>query len=410
MGESILKSIGVYLRYIKEHGMYAVMKVIAYKLLNNIINCIILFCVFIKPLKNTIVITSHNDFDNNGGVFYEWLLQHGYNNKYKIVWLLKHIDSKPSDLPENVECYSVYMPSIKRNYHICTAKYFLADDKITDKVRSKQVSIYCTHGMGSLKNVHGRIFIPTSVDYVLSPAASYVPIVAYQFSMRYPNDKFISLGYPSNDPLYIKDKSELNKITTQKFSKIIIWMPTFRKTEGYGRVDFTRKYALGIPLLDDMNQYINLNNILKDYNMLLIIKLHPNQDVADLKITNMSNICILTASDLVKKEINAYKLIRATDALISDYSSVAGDYLHLDKPIAYVFEDIEEYKLGLISDDLQKYTAGNYIYNFDEMVNFIKMIYEEIDLYKEQRHRLRDFIFEYKDGNSCARLAKFLNL
>ena len=65
MGESILKSIGVYLRYIKEHGMYAVMKVIAYKLLNNIINCIILFCVFIKPLKNTIVITSHNDFDNN---------------------------------------------------------------------------------------------------------------------------------------------------------------------------------------------------------------------------------------------------------------------------------------------------------------------------------------------------------
>ena len=28
-----------------------------------------------KPLKNVIILESHNDFDSNGGAFYEYLLQ-----------------------------------------------------------------------------------------------------------------------------------------------------------------------------------------------------------------------------------------------------------------------------------------------------------------------------------------------
>ena len=201
--------IKVYVRQVKEHGIFNAIKIFSLRILNLLLNYIILIFVHNRPLKNTIIIASHDDFDNNGGVFYDWLIKHKYNQKYKIVWLLKHMDSLPVSLPQNVECYSIYMPSFRRNYHICTARCFLADDKITDKTRKNQISIYCTHGMGSLKSPKGRIFIPNSVDYILMPAKTYMPIVANAFSMTYPNKKFISLGYPANDYMYCNNDTAL---------------------------------------------------------------------------------------------------------------------------------------------------------------------------------------------------------
>ena len=45
---------------------------------------------------------SHNDFDSNGGAFYNYLIQNEYNKKYKIVWLIKHKESLNVQLPKNV--------------------------------------------------------------------------------------------------------------------------------------------------------------------------------------------------------------------------------------------------------------------------------------------------------------------
>ena len=81
-----------------------------------------------KPLKNIIVIESHNDFDCNGGAFYDFLIENEYNKKYKIVWLLKHPDKKPGKLPSNVECVSLFKPSIKKDYYNVIAKYFTSDN------------------------------------------------------------------------------------------------------------------------------------------------------------------------------------------------------------------------------------------------------------------------------------------
>lgn len=403
--------IKVYVRQVKEHGIFNAIKIFSLRILNLLLNYIILIFVHNRPLKNTIIIASHDDFDNNGGVFYDWLIKHKYNQKYKIVWLLKHMDSLPVSLPQNVECYSIYMPSFRCNYHICTARCFLADDKITDKTRKNQISIYCTHGMGSLKSPKGRIFIPNSVDYILMPAKTYMPIVANAFSMTYPNKKFISLGYPANDYMYCNnDISELLKITIDTFRKVVIWMPTFRKSVMSCRNDSSKDTPLGIPLIMSFKEYLDLNEWLKSHDMLMIMKLHPNQILEDLKIKTLSNVIILTHRDMKKKEINLYKLLSATDALISDYSSAAGDYLHLDRPIAYVFDDINEYKIDLISDDIEQVTAGDFIYNLSDMFDFLNDVYSDIDCYSEKRHKLRDFIFEYKDGDSCNRLAEFLKL
>jgi len=47
---------------------------------------------------------------------------------------------------------------------------------------------------------------------------------------------------------------------------------------------------------------------------------------------------------LEKKQIKLYELIGISDGLLSDYSSVAVDYLLLDRPLGYVLADYNIYK------------------------------------------------------------------
>lgn len=395
---------------VKEHGIIESLKIICIRGIDMLFCSIIKLFVRNKPLKKTIILASHNDFDNNGGAFYEYLIANRYNKKYRVVWLCRNSQYIPKRLPENVVCYPWHTFKWQRYMEICTAKYFLADDWIQEKVRAEQMSIYCTHGIGGLKNVHGKIRIPKSVDYILASTNGYNPILAYQLSVSYPNKRFVSLGYPADDLLYSDDKSELQKITTQKFKKIVLWMPTFRKFKWGNRFDGTRSQPLGIPLVSNLDEYNKLNDLLKELDILLIIKLHPMQDISSISISSLSNIEILDGEIVKEKRIDNYRLMRCTDALISDYSSAAGDYLHLDKQIAYVFDDIDEYRLGLICENLEDHTAGDFIYSIKDMKEFLRKVHLEDDKYKMKRERLRSRIFEYSDGNSCKRLAEFMEL
>lgn len=363
-----------------------------------------------KPLQDIIVIESHNDFDCNGGAFYDFLIKNGYNKKYKIIWLLKHPENKPNDLPYNVECVKMFSPSLKKDYYNVVAKYFTFDNTILKKYRSEQRFFYLTHGCGGLKNVKGLININNDIDYALLQSENYAPIQAEQYSMLYPSKKIVYLGYPAHDVMYNADGEEIKKITSKEYKKKIIWMPTFRKGGGYKRNDSTKDLAMGLPLIKNIEEFNKLNTYLKDNDTLLIIKLHPMQDLSDLKISNMSNIIILTGSDVKKKNIDNYRLLPCTDAMISDYSGVAYEYLQLDKPISYILDDMDDYKLGFVVDNIDSLLAGPKIFNLEDMLSFIEAVINDSDSYIEKRHQIRDYIYKYHDGNSCKRLAEFMGL
>lgn len=399
-----------YVGKFKKHGLKESLTIIWERKIDELLRRIILVFVKNNPLKNTIIIASHNDFDTNGGAFYDYLIEHEYNKQYKIVWLCRNPEYMPKNLPYNVVCYSWVTPNWRRDMDICTAKYFLADDWIQEKVRSEQVSVYCTHGAGGLKKVKGKIIIPDSVDYILIQSEKYAPIQAEQYSLPYPSSRLVYLGYPVHDVLYKKDKSELKKITNNSYNKVLVWMPTFRKHFNKMRVDGIKKQPLGIPLLNSMQEYTRLNEFLSKLGALLIIKIHPMQYIGDLKIFDMSNIVVLTACSAKEKKIDNYRLLRCTDALISDYSGVAYEYLQLDKPIGYVLDDEKEYKLGFVIEDIDRLMAGNKIYDYNDLCTFIKDVCDEKDHYKQERQQLRDYIYKYSDGKSCQRLATFLKL
>lgn len=361
-----------------------------------------------KELENIIIIESHNDFDCNGGAFYNYLIDNGFNKKYKIVWLLKN--NKPNNLPENVECFFLHKPNLKKNYYICRAKYLLFDNTIIDKVSANQKSFYLTHGAISLKNTKGLCNIPASIDYVLSPSENYDSILSDQLSLEYPNNKMIHLGYPAEDVYFNNITDEVNKITNNKYKKKILWMPTFRKGKN-NRVDSKLELNFGIPLIESIEMFEELDRVLRDLDILLIIKIHPMQDldtIVNLKETG--NIKVLTGITAKELRIDNYRLMSNVDAIISDYSSVAYSYLLLNRPIGFVLSDLKYYKLGLCVDNVEDYLVGEKIFEFKDMINFIENISKSNDNFKISRNKLREYLYKYKDGKSCERLVEFMEL
>lgn len=398
---------GSVVKYLREKGMRRLIYVAYHYKLDFILQKMMLPFLKKYPLKNIIIIESHNDFDANGGTFYEYLIKNEYNKNYKIIWLVKNL--VPTELPENVEAYRILAPSIKKDYYICRAKYFTADCEVTRKVREEQLSVYLTHGAFSLKNSHGRIDIPKSVDYILIPSEYTSAIQKNQFNPA-PTTKLITLGFPVHDVFFTEKANEIKKVTDKRFKKVIIWMPTFRKGGGYNRNDSKIELPLGVPILEDEKQYDELNYYLKQLGVLLIIKIHPMQEKSSIKISDGSNIKILTGQDVKILGINTYQLLKETDALISDYSSISYDYLMLNRPIAYIFSDLAEYKNGLVSDAPEELMAGPIINNFTELLDFIDSVASSTDEYKGKRAELRSRIFEFCDGNSAKRLVDFMGL
>ncbi len=397
------------INYLKTNGIKRFFQVLwRYKIelvLEKIVN---MFTKNLK-LKNIILIESHNDFDCNGGAFYDYLIKNKFNQKYKIVWLVRKRINKRS-LPSNVCTVNLLGPSIKKAYYICMAKYGTFDNDYWNKVRTDQVMIYTTHGSMILKNVKGKTIIPDYVDYILVPSKKYAPLLLDQYSIDKDSKKAISIGYPCHDTLFDNNYEEIKKITCKKYNKVILWMPTFRRGIAYKRNDSIKEQKLGIPLFENIKEFQKLNSHLKKNNVLLVLKLHPKQDLSNLKIKTESNIVVLTGDDVKQLNIDNYRLLKCTDALISDYSSISFDYLHLDKPIAYVLDDVNEYKIGFCVDNVNNYLAGEKIYNYTDLVNFIDNVINNIDIYQQKRIKLRREIYEFHDDKSCERLADFLKL
>lgn len=360
----------------------------------------------IFPLSNTIVFESLNDLDCNSGAVFNYMIENNLNKKYKIIWLVQDKNKVKNIKIKNVTFYKLYNYTIWQKIRIGNAKFILYDNKPIKKYRKDQTIIYLTHGFPGIKNTKAFYNTDEYADYILCTSKKMIQQSKELFSTT--DKKIFICGLPRNDDLY-KNSEELSKIINkEEFKKIIIWMPTFRKFYKDNRNDSNKEFKLGIPLIDSEEQLKKLNSKLKKLSTMLIIKIHPGQDLSVLKLKNFSNIKILLPNDIKEKNINLYKLMNETDALITDYSSVYFDYLLLDKPIAFVLDDIKEFKIKFLYDNVLDWMAGDKIYDYDGLEIFIENLFTGQDDFKEQRKKIRDISNEYQDGKNCERVIKFI--
>lgn len=352
-----------------------------------------------KNEKTVLLYVTKNRFVYNLGPLRNYMLEHKYDQKYNISCGI--LDYEKYGNRAWVEYYAF----IKSVWTFLNAKYvFYTCGQIPIKPSVKQTVIHLEHGNcafktgGKLSNVNfGDQYFFT---YVIATSDLYVPIMAEEFGC--PEDCVKVAGEPMADSLLLPPQKKYN---FQSYDKVLVWMPTFRNSELMGYSDSNLESL--VPLYED-EEYPLLNDLLAQYNIKLIVKLHPIQTVPKDLQRHFSHLSVYSHDEFVKNEYEMYTLLANSDGLIGDYSSVSMQYLFTDKPQAFVVPDLNSYasNRGFIFENPEDYMAGHIIKTKEEFKQFIDDFASNKDLFKDKRHWVCNQIFKYKDAKSCERIVK----
>lgn len=360
----------------------------------------------VLPLRNSIVFESNPEFGCNTLPVYDELVKRGIRNRYQIYWLVQDKEKYKDDTSGNkyINYEEKGLSKIRRAYVLCTSKALIFSNRFLKKHKRNQLVINLMHG--SPLKVPVGYWEGDTCDYVITQADIFNDKVAEILGV--PTSKMVALGYPRTDILNNKGDTK-EKLGIFYNAKMIVWMPTFRKNERSGIV-YCDINKLGVPLLESEQSFDRINNSLKENGAVLIIKLHPAEDVSQMTLKNYSNILFISNKELTENNITVYQMLADSDALITDYSSVYYDYLLVDRPIGLIIDDIEEFekKSKFAYGRYTDFVKGTYINNLDEFQQFIISLKIDKDLYSEERKKAMNKYCQYKDFKSTQRVCDFI--
>ena len=299
---------------------------------------------------------------------------------------------------------------INRWYLLFTSRAMLYANRYIGKIFDKQLFMYLQHGT-SLKSrlKHCREDDNNESDFCICLSPFFVKYDSIE-SCGIPEEGFVITGYPRNDYLF-EDKDYLSVVYPgNSYSKVILWMPTFRKTDNSDRIDSHFDFPMEIPCIYSEEDCRRLDDELRKRNMLLVLKPHPGQKLTSIKKLGLSNFITLYNEELDSKGIQLYQFIGSTDALITDYSSVYYDYLLTGKMIGLTVDDFEEYKkdTGFVFENVFDYVIGEHIVDCDSFITFIDNVYTGKDALKEKREIANELENAYHDNRSSERVCDFI--
>lgn len=367
--------------------------------LNNL-KQIIKHVVFKLSPKKCIIFESCPDLSDNTKAVFDEMINRGLNKKYILVWLVfdKNKDKYPKI--KNVK-YINKGEKIFSLYNMI-AKCFVCCNRFLYQNNNYQKSYYLSHGM-YVKCPTKYYSLPKEIDYCLSSSKDLEPLQAK--ALNVPKEKMVSLGFPRNDVL-TKQNFDLSHFFNKKYSKYIVWYPTFRQHNS----GMETGSEISVPIIWDEKQAIELNDCAKNNDVLIILKPHFAQDTTKIKSLNLSNIKFIDDDFFIVNNITSYQFLSSCDALLTDYSSVYFDYTLCDKPIGLVWEDYDDYEKNPgFAIDMDYYMSGGFkIYNLNDFKNFILEVSSENDSLKEQRCEIAKISNYSDDGQSSKRVVDFI--
>lgn len=316
----------------------------------------------------------------------------------------------------------IYYPGLRAIWILLRTHILIVDDtdwrqrgKHPLLIRAKKIQLW--HGIGLKKvglsdsytkqfdeSLPGRLhnfFKGNHIKYdaVVSSSAFFTQ---NKFSKAFKANAFIETGYPRNDLFFREDNNELYRIGAdetalskiqrlkEKGRRIILYAPTFRNS----RID-----AMSRGVLDTKE----LSEFAGKYKAVIVFKFHGITGI-NLKLSSDRIIAYDASADI-------QPLLKMTDILITDYSSVYMDFLLLDKPVVFFNYDQEEYARqdrGFILD-YDTMTPGPKCRCQQELLTVLgSLLSEKRDDYAENRRDILKLAFEYTNGNASERIWKFI--
>lgn len=259
--------------------------------------------------------------------------------EFEIVWLFNNPEEKQKVVPNYIRCVK------KRSYRalkeLATAKFWVDNfcKPLYTYKNKKQIYIQTWHGDRAFKKVlHDSTFVPQNYKLAesticdLAVSGSEYANMQYKSAFKYFGE-ILQIGYPRNDILVRNNKDSANiikkSLDIKPTTRILLYAPTLRREASANK----------------SNQYIGEIDLTEALSALE-------------EKTNEQWICLARAHSAVpglsgipdnEKFINvsSYEdmsdLLLISDMLVTDYSSSAGDFALLERPIILFQNDREEY-------------------------------------------------------------------
>ena len=403
----------------KKLKTYGVVKCVAYfagTIAYLIVKPIYKVCLslFYRVAADKYLFLSNPSFSDNSKVLYNYMVQKS-QSKGKYVWLIWKGDKIPSDREATTifiraDSYWHKGMTLRALKEIYTSQVIFYTHRMPDGVKKRkgQKIINLWHGCG-YKDTERKGKRSSWFDFALVPGEIFVGTKAKFWNC--PEEKILPIGYPRFDLLKGESKKaqEYAKNILGEASKLIIWLPTFRRT-AYGifpEEQIRRQFDL--PLLTSLEEMKQLNSYCKEKEMVICLKRHPFQLKYSCEEMHFSHIHFIDNRDLEKNDVDLYSLLPYTDGLITDYSSVAVDYLLLDRPMAFILDDLTDYKntRGFVFQDPTAYMPGKHVQNLEDLYAYLEEIWLGADTFWEKRHQLLQ-VMHNPCENYCERILETL--
>lgn len=203
-------------------------------------------------------------------------------------------------------------------------------------------------------------------------------------------------GTPRNDGLFDNSNLSSNNYIEDlkkriKFKHIITYFPTWRKDGS----NLFEKYKFKAEEIEKK---------LEKLDAILIIKAHPMNVI---NISKFKNSRIYNFSDEEIPDI--FPLLRETNVLITDYSSVFLDFLLLNKPIIFAPFDIKKFnkKGDAFYYNYNDITPGPKAKDWIEVFDFIEKELRE-DHYQKERKNVCKIFHKFQDNKNSERVFNFI--
>lgn len=374
-------------------------------LFKTIISAIINFL----GLRNGIVLEMEPGREDNTEALFNGMIEEHWNEKYNI----SIISEKPKQINADYKNVSIIkrwhrangsiIDLLKNCITISRANVLIDCNAQLIKLNKKTVQIYTTHG-NPIKSVRAYYTCHHGTDYVMATGEFWRDIIAWEFDIQ--PEKLICTGYPRNDKL-IEPKEVLDKssLFDANFKKLVMWYPTYRQMKSW---EVCKSAA--IPVIHNADIARKINDIAAKYDVMLVIKPHPAQDISKISEFNFSNLKYIYNDFFIKNKITSYDLLAQTDALVTDYSSVFFDYLSTGKPIGLTFEDVEEYNKspGFAIDTSIMTECSEMLNTPEDFERFFSNIALENDPLKGKRYEVMHKIDDFCDANSTERTLRWI--
>ena len=190
-----------------------------------------------------------------------------------------------------------------------------------------------------------------------------------------------------------------DKLGIAEDTNLILYVPTHRDYEKNKTKDVRNILGYG----DLFNS--NLSSLLENTNSVILVKLHPKQNIYVVHKSLIDRIIVYKQS----YELTLYDIMPYSKLLISDYSSVYFDYILTGGQVIFHFYDFDNYikTRSLSYDPIESILNGEVCKTENEFIKSLSQLLNQ-DAVIENNNKLDLLFNKYNDGLSSVRITNHI--